>query len=464
MKIKTIPSSWLEINGRRLDCGPYMSGALEAKETIEKIDHDKLSDLTCGYSGGIFKAPRISPNYVDSEMGVPYLSSSEILYTDLSFISSISKKQAMNLANFVVEEGMTLVTSSGDTGRTVYARTEMQGMIGSPHFMRIKPDEEKIPPGYLYSFLSCKYGKSLLVSGTYGSIIQAIEPHHIADMPIPRLKDIEKRADFLVQRAAENRLIAKSLIDQAILGLNTLINLPKQPRYGDVEYASFTIQDSDKLFSRMDAYYYSQINIEAREAFDLSASSVGVASLGEIADVYIPVIFKRLYADDPSFGYPYYTGKDMYELLPSTNLTLKRSVAEDNRLIVRRGMILVQDSGQLSGIIGRPVIVGSHIDNVTCTNNMVRICANSEYDNGYLFALLSTEFGIRLLKREASGSSIPHLDEKRMRIMQIPWPDKSTRDVISKDIWNALDLRDEAIIFEDEARSIVEEAIERGGL
>jgi len=29
--IKTVPSTWLEIEGRRLDCGPYMSGAIEAR-------------------------------------------------------------------------------------------------------------------------------------------------------------------------------------------------------------------------------------------------------------------------------------------------------------------------------------------------------------------------------------------------------------------------------------------------
>ena len=37
MKAKSVPSSWLERDGRRLDCGPYMSGALEAKVLLERL-------------------------------------------------------------------------------------------------------------------------------------------------------------------------------------------------------------------------------------------------------------------------------------------------------------------------------------------------------------------------------------------------------------------------------------------
>jgi hypothetical protein len=37
MKAKSVPSSWLERDGRRLDCNPYMSGALEAKVLLEGL-------------------------------------------------------------------------------------------------------------------------------------------------------------------------------------------------------------------------------------------------------------------------------------------------------------------------------------------------------------------------------------------------------------------------------------------
>lgn len=45
-QIKTVRSTWLENNGRRLDCGPYMSGAVEAKELLKKHTTEALKDLT----------------------------------------------------------------------------------------------------------------------------------------------------------------------------------------------------------------------------------------------------------------------------------------------------------------------------------------------------------------------------------------------------------------------------------
>jgi type I restriction enzyme, S subunit len=75
---KTIPSTWLENNGRRLDCGPYMSGAVEAKELLKKHSTVPLQDLTAGHNGGIFNGPRFPRVYVqDPEHGVPFLGSTD---------------------------------------------------------------------------------------------------------------------------------------------------------------------------------------------------------------------------------------------------------------------------------------------------------------------------------------------------------------------------------------------------
>ena len=63
----------------------------------------------------------------------------------------------------------------------------MDGMACSEDVLRVVPDPDRILPGYLYAFLSSKFGKSLVVGGTYGAIIPHIEPHHIASLPVPRL-------------------------------------------------------------------------------------------------------------------------------------------------------------------------------------------------------------------------------------------------------------------------------------
>jgi type I restriction enzyme, S subunit len=60
MKIKAVPSSWLEKEGRRLDSGPYLSGAMEAKVILERLREKKtpLKNVTKDGIHGIFNGPR----------------------------------------------------------------------------------------------------------------------------------------------------------------------------------------------------------------------------------------------------------------------------------------------------------------------------------------------------------------------------------------------------------------------
>ncbi len=53
---KAIPSTWLENNGRRLDCGPYMSGAIEARgNLLHEGSQTRRIDFvrTSGHKGGM---------------------------------------------------------------------------------------------------------------------------------------------------------------------------------------------------------------------------------------------------------------------------------------------------------------------------------------------------------------------------------------------------------------------------
>jgi type I restriction enzyme S subunit len=220
MKIKEVPSTWLEKEGRRLDCGPYLSGAIEAKVLLEQLPLEKepLQQLTRGYKNGIYNGPQFARTYVnDPAYGVPFLSSSSMLLADLSMAPLLRRKDAESLKlNFLrIEPGMTLISCSGTIGRTTYARSEMDGLWSSQHTLKVVPDSSKILPGYLYAYLSSRFGFPLIVSGTYGAIIQHIEPHHIADLPVPRLsKDIETHIHSLVVRAATLRTKASLLLSQ----------------------------------------------------------------------------------------------------------------------------------------------------------------------------------------------------------------------------------------------------------
>ena len=176
-QVKAVPSSWIEHNGRRLDCGPYVSGAVEAKELLHRLSARKnqLQELTAGGISGIINAGRITRLWVDdNQHGFPFLSSTDILQADLSNISYIAKSVARQNSQLLIKDRWTLITRSGTIGRMAYSRSDMNGMACTEDVLRIIPDEEKVKPGYIYAYLSSRFGVPLIISGTYGAIISTL--------------------------------------------------------------------------------------------------------------------------------------------------------------------------------------------------------------------------------------------------------------------------------------------------
>jgi len=94
---RIVRSGWLQEGGRRLDCNPYMSGALEARDTLKqlKVRKDALGTLTKGHAGGIYNGPMFKRNYVGSaEYGVPFISSGSMLLADLSTLPRLRRLDA----------------------------------------------------------------------------------------------------------------------------------------------------------------------------------------------------------------------------------------------------------------------------------------------------------------------------------------------------------------------------------
>lgn len=114
MKVKTIPSAWMRRDGRRFDCGPYMSGALEAKIRLEELAcrKDRLADVCDGGLAGLVNAGRITRQWAaDSVHGVPFLTSTSILQADLSDLRFISHRAVRENPKLIIRAGYTLTVS-----------------------------------------------------------------------------------------------------------------------------------------------------------------------------------------------------------------------------------------------------------------------------------------------------------------------------------------------------------------
>jgi len=461
MKVDKIPSAWLQSEGRRLDCGPYMSGARRARKRLESMNAQKtaLVNLTLGGGEGIVNAGRIKRLWVeDPEFGLPFLSSTDILQADFSNVRLISKKALRDNPKLVISQGWTLITRSGTIGRTAFARSDMDGMACTEDVLRVIPDPTKILPGYLYAYLSSKFGVPLIVEGTYGAIIQHIEPNHIAELPVPRLgNEAETRIHELIEAAACSRASAILYKSEAITNLASGLGLSNMEDAGiSTSFATFSIAALN--LSRLDAAHYSPVCLSASK--ELACSSTEWKILGEAARVFTPGIFKRQHVDNSGYGYAYFSGTELFQNGPMHRGYLSKKSPKIQEYLVEKNWLLIQDAGQIGGLIGRVVRVAPDVAGGVVSNHLMRIVPRSDEDGAYLFAVMSSPHGYRSIIRHAFGTSIPQLEPKHISGITIPWPDHGFRKHIARSVLRAWDLEDRAVSAERQAIELVENAIE----
>ncbi|WP_316186464.1 methylation-associated defense system restriction endonuclease subunit S MAD5 [Bradyrhizobium sp. SZCCHNRI2014] len=458
MKAKAVPSGWLERDGRRLDCGPYMSGALEAKVLLEALNarKDKLQAVTLGGLSGIFHAGRIKRIWVDSaRYGRPFLSSTEILQADLSNLPFISNMAVAENPRLPLSPGWTLITRSGTVGRMAYARPDMDGYACSEHVLRVVPDPDKILPGYLYAYLSSKFGVPIVVGGTYGAIIQHIEPEHIANLPVPRLgKRIETAAHELVHEAAKLRDEAARSQQKALVRVQELLMWRTAPATNITQAAASALQ------RRLDAFHHTPRVVEARE----SLARLGAERLGNnVESVFEPNRGPRLKVEDPAFGVPFLSSSEVFRLDPAGEYSIStRRTPHLDKLLVSERDLLLPRSGQLGGIIGRAVLPLPTYYGHAASEHLIRVRCTSKEDAFFLWSVFASEPGYLATIGTAFGSSIPSLDCELLADLKVPWFDSAKRSQLCELVGSAVYANTRAIHAERNAVRIVEDAIEKG--
>lgn len=459
MKIRKAQSSWIKNNGYRFDCNPYVSGAIEAVEVLEKLSITKqtLKSLTCGHAGGIYNGPVFKRRFVtDPNYGVPFLTSGNMLRLDLSDIQYLSAKDANSkrLSYLKLKPGMIMISCSGAIGNMVYVRDDMEGYWSCQDQLKVVANTDKILPGFLYSFLGSKYGLPIILSGTYGAIVQHLEPVHIENMRVPRFDELfEAKIDRLVTEASQLRTLATERLKKVSKQFDSLLG-DTAPIDNDVNSCSVS---SKVIQNRFDAQFHDPTVKEIRDKI----SAIGHVSIGEwCRRVFLPGIFKRIHIDSLEHGAYYYTGAALFTLEPQPKGILSKQTSKFDEVYLEKGMILVQAFGQDGGLTGRSVWVGDHLDKQTTTHMLVRLQSDNLKKDAFLFGFLQSDLAYRQIACLTYGGSIPHFDEAGISTVLMPLFDEETFNQIAEDVLWAVDARDRALDNEKLARQLVEEAIE----
>lgn len=463
MRIKTIPSNWLSDEGRRLDCGPYMTGAKEAEKIIDDclLPKKELKEFLVNGAKGAFHAGREGRVWVKEERyGVPFMGSVDIIQANLDKLPLISKEQVNRKPLFRVFKDWVLITRSGTIGRMTLARQEMDGHACSEHVMRVVPNPEKISPGYLYCYLRSKFGVPLVVSSTYGAIIQHIEPHHVINLPVPIVdKKLEEKAHELINKCGDNRTESNALLKKAGQLINEHFSFPNKLA---LSHRIFThsAASSSLVQRRMDATYHDRV---AQMSDDLVEQADAEKTLAELGVNTGESGRMKLVFTESDHGVPFTTSGEIFRARYEPQRFLAKSKLGDVAdWGVRQQDILLARSGQVGGIIGTGVWADSRFENAAVSVDVIRIKAQeSEVLPGYLYAyLMCTDVGYRQLIRSAAGSSIPHLSSDDVLKIKLPRMGAMEEKAVHELVQKAGELAAEAQKLEDEAVKMVEDTIE----
>lgn len=177
----------------RLNAAFYSRSNSQTLDMIQAMSEDDVEVKTVGeVTEAIFFPGRFKRNYVENGVGaVPFLGGTnvtQLIPTNRKYVSAADPR----IDELTVESGWILVTRSGSTGIVSSVPEPWDGYAMSEHVIRIVPNEDVLPAGYLEAYLRSEMGQTLLAQGVFGSVIDEITPEHIAAMPIPIPKDVEK--------------------------------------------------------------------------------------------------------------------------------------------------------------------------------------------------------------------------------------------------------------------------------
>ena len=466
MKEKLVPSAWLEQQERRLDSRPYLSGAMEANYILSKLAVPKtpLQQLTRGGPEGIFNGPRFPRSYVtDERYGVPFLDSTDILRADLTFVPMLASNQVRERPELLIEPEWTLISCSGTVGRMAFSRPDMAGMSGSQHFMRVIADNNKIRPGYLHAYLSSEFGVPLIVHGTYGSVIQHIEPGHIASCSVPRLGNrVELQAHDYVMGAARLRTEYQSQVQEATRKLFEAVGVR------DITPGSWHSGSPDVGFLRRIESPTSLRALNFNPRFQELSASIRATSFRPLGHLCRPGTLKRggrfnRIDAEPEHAYRLIGQKEVFWLRPGGRWIAKWSVSDD--LQIESGTTLVAARGTLgeSELYCRSEFICGPAVNAVYSEDFLRVVSNEVLiPAGCLFAFMRSETAFRMLRSISTGTKLQDHHAAFLRELPVPYPSARIRNAINEIVLDAYEKRHRSVELEDAAVKLVEDAIRKG--
>lgn len=171
-------------------------------------------------------------------------------------------------------------------------------------------------------------------------------------------------------------------------------------------------------------------------------------------DIFTSGRNKRVYTTK-EFGYPFLSNSDVVSANPylSCNYSSKKYGFDENA-VLKEGMIL---TGRV-GAIGQTAFVPAYLEKEKAmgSDNIIRICVNPEFKNGFIYAYLASRIGKLSFWKHATGGVQPFITDAMVSKLPIPdFPNEFQKEVDDL-IHESAKLREEATDALTGAHRIIE--------
>lgn len=387
MKIGHIHRMSMNPCGLRFDSSYHLSDGVTVKRDIAASPYPLM--LIGKAAERIFIGGRARRVYVkDRNHGIPFLSSSDILQADLENVKLASKKYTPNIEEMTLQKGWTLITRSGTIGNCAFANAKHAQKLASEDVIRLVPNNI-LKQGYIYAYLASKPGYSLLTQGTFGAVIQHIEPAFVASLPIPVLPEaFQQEVDNLIQESARLREEATDALDKAISYFNQ--------EYPIKDRTSVCYTKKLKSLELGFAAYNNNIEVDGFIA-KYDSNSLKIADI--TSSVFAPPLFKHIYLSQDN-GYPFMTGSELTKFNMRYYRWLSpRGVKNIKDYVVKKGTLLLYKSGTTDGgILGNVFIADKKLDGCCLSDHVIRIVFNDDKMAYWAFAFLRSMVQLKCCK------------------------------------------------------------------
>lgn len=464
MRTSLVNSKYIFSQGKRFEGKYYLNDNSYLSIQIEK-NQEKCSFLED--NAVVFNPPVFKRQFCNkTPRSVPYFQSSDVPCAEENSRVNVFKGQAESL-NLLVKEGDILVTGFGTIGNTKLVSKYQDGSCYANNVCRIRI-EDVIMRGFVYAFISSKFGYSQLNKNASGSVVRYIEAPGIKKTLIPIFSDtLRQTISTLIDASTKLREEATSLLEKAQNILYTKAGLDKLTT-DDYDFYGLPVKNREvstfvrnrKEISTLTINAFNHSERISRLKNKITCPTISLSEALDDNSFFSTGSFPRIEVKEGK-GIMLINQSDIFDTIIKGKYISKRGVNIES--LVEYGEVMIAGVGTLgeNETFCRAIFANEDLVGQLVSGEFIRMKTNSKIPSGYLYAWLSSEYGFRLIRYTQTGTKLCRPIQKLLLEQPVPYLDQSVMQEIDNLVKTAHTKKYEANELEKKAIHMVEDEIEK---